>query len=370
MLKRYAICLLYFLMMGCSDNKPVVSSVNVSVEKMYAHDIAYIFNYPAMVQGVVDYPVIPRVSGVLFKQLYKEGTMVKKGQPLAEIDPRPFEFQLKAYEGQLIKDKAARDNYQRIYIRYVDLYQYKAVSKQDVENARIDYEAALGNVKTDEANIKQTKLSLRYCLVRSPADGFIAERTVTPGMMVTAFQTVINHINSSNEMYLLFSMPENQRLEIEEGLLDKTIKIPANNTFSLDIMLADGKIIRDAAHVEFTDTRIGLNNGAWNMRGYVNNQNIKNKLLSGQYVTVYLRGTDYLKVFDVPQEAVMQDDKGAFVYVVDGEKAVKRFVTTGKMFDHNRWMITQGLKEGDKVITKGNLHLSDSGQIIKIEQEK
>lgn len=358
------------MLMGCTEKKDAVNPLShVDAQKMNTQNIDYVLNYPAFVQGVVDYQVIPRISGVIYKKYYTEGTYVKKSQPLYQIDPRPFEWQLKGYEGQLIKDKAARDNYKIIYNRYHDLYRAKAVSKQDVEVARINYLAAVGNVKTDEADIGRTKLSLRYCLVRSPADGYIAERVVTVGTMVTAFKTVLNKINSVNQMYLLFSMPENQRLEIEEGVLNKTIEIPKNATFHTDIELASGKIIKNAGYVEFTDTRIALSNGSWNMRAYVNNRHLQNKLLSGQYVTVYIKNIRYLNIFNLPQAAVMQDDEGQFVYVVNQNKAIKRYIKTGKMYGQDRWMIKHGLKNGDIVITKGNIRIN-AGQAVVIDNLK
>jgi membrane fusion protein (multidrug efflux system) len=352
------------LLSGCHSKKTPPPGLPVDVQTVHAQDIAYGLNYPAFVQGVVDYKVVPRISGTIYKQYYTEGTLVKKNKPLYLIDPRPFEWQLKAYEGQLIKDKAARDNHEIIYHRYQALYRDKAVSKQDVELARIQYLADVGNVTTDEANIGQEKLNLLYCLVRSPADGYIAERRVTVGTMVNAFKTVLNKINSVNRMYLLFSMPENQRLEIEDGYLNKTISIPSNYRFPIDIELANGKKILDAGYVEFIGTRIALNNGAWNMRAYVNNRTLQNKLLAGQYVTVYIKGIVYHHVFSVPQIAVMQDDKGQFVYVAQEKKAVKRYVTTGKMYQHTRWMIRDGLKDGEQVVTKGNIRLTPGQDII------
>lgn len=368
------ISMIIMLMTSCSDNKNAASpAVAVEAKKVHPHTISYSLNYPAMVQGVVDYPVIPRVSGVIYKKYYKEGTYVKKGQPLYQIDPRPFEFQLKGFEGQLIKDKAARDNYKLIYERYRDLYAYKAVSTQDVENARIQYEAAVGNVKTDEANIDEARLNLKYCLVRSPANGFIGERVVTVGVMATAFQTVLNNINSANQMYILFSMPENQRLELEDGTLNHTLSVPKKDAFKMDVRLANGKMIKNAGHVEFIDTRIALDNGSWNMRGFVDNRDFSNKLLSGQYVTVFIRGIKYLNTFNVPQEAVMSSDTGSFVYVIQQKDnkslAFKRFVKTGKMYDEGQWMIVEGLKDGDIVVTKGNLHLNEN-TVVKIDHMK
>lgn len=358
--------LISLVIASCSKHKKDNPLSHVDAHKVEPHNIEYVLNYPAFVQGVVDYKVIPRISGVIFKKFYTEGTYVKKGQPLYQIDPRPFEWDLKAYEGQLIKDKAARDNYKIIYERYQKLYKDRAVSKQDLEIQRINYYAAIGNVKTDEADIGRTKLSLKYCLVRSPADGYIAERVVTVGTMVTAFDTLLNKINSVNQMYLLFSMPENQRLDIEEGALNHAIQIPENQTFKVDMELANGKMLKDAGYVEFTDTRISLVNGAWNMRAYVDNCDLRNKLLAGQYVTVFIRGITYLDIFSLPQAAVMFNDKGHYVYVIENDKAVRRYVKPGKMYGEGQWMIEDGLKKDDVVVTKGNIRI-DEGQKVVID---
>ncbi len=356
---------LSIILASCSDKKTADNPYShVDTATVYETNVPYVLNYPAMVQGRVDYPVVPRVSGVLYKQLYKEGTFVKKGQPLYQIDPRPFEWDLKSYQGQLIKDRAAEENYRHIYQRYEDLYQYKAVSKQDVENARIQYQAAVGNVKTDEANIEQMKLNLRYCLVRSPADGYIGERQVTVGTMVTAFQTQLNNINSVNQMYLLFSMPEDERLMIEDGVLNKKMIIPEQGTFRIDMELANGKRINNAGYVEFLDTRIATDNGAWSMRAYVDNRFLKNKLLSGQYVTVYLHGIEYLHVFRLPQEAVLTSNQGSFVYVVEKGIAHQRYVKTGEMLPEGQWMITKGLNNGEVVVISGNTRISDKQKVV------
>jgi len=358
------------MLLGCSDNKKADDPrSHVDAQKVTVHDVEYIMNYPAFVQGVVDYQVISRISGVIYKKYYTEGTFVKKGQPIYQVDPRPFEWDLKGYEGALVKDKAARDNYKIIYDRYQSLYKSKAVSKQDVEIQRIKYMAAVGDVETDEADIGRTKLSLKYCLVRSPADGYIAERAVTIGSMVTAFETVLNKLNSVNQMYLLFSMPENQRLDIEDGILNKSINIPEHAKFPIDLELANGKIIKDAGYVEFIDTRIALTNGSWNMRAFVDNKLMDNKLLAGQYVTVFIKKIRYLNALSLAQAAIMLDDTGHYIYLVENNKAVKRYITTGKMYGKGQWMIKEGLKEGDVVVTHGNIRIS-AGQTLIVDALK
>lgn len=350
---------------ACSKKEaPKVAEKHVDVAIATAYDVPYVFDYPAIVQGVVDYPVIPRVSGAIFKQFYTEGTYVKKDTVLYQIDPRPFQLNLAGYEGALVKDQAALENYKIIYDRYVVLYKTNAVSLQDVETANINYKGALGNVQTDKANIAQEKLNLEYCLVRAPADGYIAERQVTVGDMVSAWQTTLNQINSVNDMYITFSMPENDRLTIQQGMLAGKMNIPASYKFRVDIQLADDSVMKDVGYVQFADTRISLQNGVWNLRAYVDNKDLKNKLLAGQFVHIYLHGANFQNAYAVPQVAIFRDDTGSFVYVLNSaNKVERRYVVTGKMVG-DLWIVNSGLKTGDKVIVNGGLKINVGEKVI------
>ncbi|MEN9946333.1 MAG: hypothetical protein RLZZ293_719 [Pseudomonadota bacterium] len=361
------------ILAGCNQKQvKTIPQKHVDVQIVHSYNVPYIYDYPAMVQGVVDYPVIPRVSGAIFKQYYTEGSYVKKGTPLYQIDPRPFELDLQTYQGNLIRDKAAMDNYKLIYDRYVKLYAAQAVSQQDLELQQINYQTAQGNVQADEANINQAKLNLEYAVVRAPADGYIAERQVTVGDMVTAWQTVMNQINSANDMYINFSMPENDRLAIQNGLNNGVLTVPNGYKFRIDLQLADGTQLKNSGYVQFTDTRISLQNGVWNMRAYVDNKQLKNQLLSGQFVHIYLNGVTYKDAFAIPQEAVFRDDKGAFVYIVKDGKVTKQSVVTGPMTD-DLWIISSGLTNGMQVITAGGVKVMAGDKIVvdnTTDQEK
>lgn len=349
---------------GCSKKEvKAAPEKHVDVQVVHAYNVPYVYDYPAIVQGVVDYPVIPRVSGAIFKQYYTEGTYVKKDTPLYQIDPRPFELDLQTYQGNLIRDKASMDNYKIIYERYVKLYAAQAVSKQDLELQTINYQTAVGNVKTDEANINQAKLNLEYSVVRAPADGYVAERQVTVGNMVTAWQTVMNQINSVNDMYITFSMPENDRLVIQNGVNNGVITVPPAFKFRTDLQLADGTMMKNSGYVQFTDTRISLQNGVWNMRAYVDNTNLRNQLLSGQFVHIYLNGVTYKDSFAIPQESVFRDDKGAFVYVVKDGKIAKQPIVTGPMTGE-LWIIRSGLSDGMQVVTAGGVKVMNGDKVV------
>jgi membrane fusion protein (multidrug efflux system) len=351
---------------GCAKKeqaKPMEKHVDVQV--VHSYNVPYVYDYPAIVQGVVDYPVIPRVSGAIFKQYYTEGTYVKKDAPLYQIDPRPFELDLQNAQGALIRDKAAMDNYKLIYDRYVKLFAIQAVSKQDLETQTINYQSAVGNVQTDQANINQAKLNLEYSVVRAPADGYIAERQVTVGDMVTAYQSTMNQINSVNDLYVTFSMPENDRLVIQNGVNNGVITVPPAYKFRTDLQLADGTMMKNTGYVQFTDTRISLENGVWNMRAYVDNAKLRNQLLAGQFVHIYLNGITYKSAFAVPQEAVFRDDKGAFVYVVKDGKIAHQPVVTGPMTGP-LWIISSGLSDGMQVVTAGGVKVM-VGDAVKVD---
>jgi membrane fusion protein, multidrug efflux system len=363
---RVFVGLLSVVLLDACDKKevPPDPTMRVNAQQVYARDIEYVYEYPGVVQGVIDYPVIPRVSGAIFKQLYKEGTYVKKDQPLYEIDKRPYLFALKSFEGRYQKDLAAKDNYKIIYDRYARLTSKDVTSTQDVNTALINYQAAAGDVTTDLANIDNAKLNLEYCTVRAPAAGYISERAISPGMMVTAFQTQLNVINSQDAMYVAFAMPELDRLSIENGKLDDLYQVPADYRFAVDLELADGTRIPNAGTVEFKDIRVSFSDGVWQLRATVDNARLpRNKLLAGQFVHVYLRNLYVRKTYAIPQEAIFRDSESSYVFVNQDNRARKLRIKAGKYLMDGTQLVDSGLIDGMMVITNGGVRIADNDPI-------
>jgi membrane fusion protein (multidrug efflux system) len=363
------IAILAALTSACGEkpaSPPPIMAVNV--QEVHAHDLEYIYEYPGVVQGVIDYPVIPRISGAIFKQLYKEGTYVEKDQPLYEIDKRPYQFALQTYEGQYQKDKAAMDNYKIIYDRYASLTRKDVTSVQEVNTALINYQAAAGDVKTDLANINNAKLNLEYCTVRAPASGYISERMISVGMMVTAFQTQLNVINSRQAMYVAFSMPELDRLSIENGALEGIYRVPTDYRFSVDLELADGTPVTNAGRVEFKDIRVSFSDGVWQLRASIDNDRLpRNKLLAGQFVHVFLRDLTVMNAYAIPQEAIFRDYESSYVFILDGDKVRKHRIKAGKWRLDGTQLVDSGLSDGMRVITNGGVRITD-GDTVKVDQ--
>lgn len=355
-----------FILSGCSHKPKKIDmpAHHVDILVVSESNISYDFDYPGSVQGVADFAVVPRVSGTLVRQLYVEGTSVKKDQVLYEIDKRPFQNDLAASKGQLAKDNTAMMEYKSIFERYERLYKINAVSRQDLETATINYKGALGLVETDKANIAQDKLNIEYCEVRAPVSGLIAQRVVSIGTMVSAYNTTLNYINSQDNLYINFSVPENDRLTLQQGVSSGKIIVPKNSKFNMDLQLANGSMLKNAGSVSFFDTRISLQNGSWNMRGDIDNKKLETKLLSGQFVHVYLSGAKFKSAIAVPQAAIFRDNQGAFVYLLSTKNIVhKQYVQTGIMTGV-LWVIDSGLKSGDLVVVEGGMKIKDGDVAI------
>jgi membrane fusion protein (multidrug efflux system) len=221
---------------------------------------------------------------------------------------------------------------------------------------------------TDLANIDNAKLNLEYCTVRAPASGYISERMISPGMMVTAFQTQLNVINSQDAMYVAFSMPELDRLAIENGKLDKLYQVPPDYRFDVDLELADGTRIPKAGRVEFKDIRVSFSDGVWQLRATIDNARLpRNKLLAGQFVHVYLRNLYVRKAYALPQEAIFRDSESSYVFIKEGDRARKHRIKAGKYLMDGTQLVDSGLSDGMVVITNGGVRIADGDPIAMDE---
>jgi membrane fusion protein (multidrug efflux system) len=194
---------------------------------------------------------------------------------------------------------------------------------------------------------------------------------ISEGMMVTAFQTQLNVINSRDAMYVAFSMPELDRLSIENGILDQLYRVPPDYRFVVDLELADGTRLPNAGRVEFKDIRVSFSDGVWQLRATIDNNRLpRNKLLAGQFVHVFLRNLIVRSTYAIPQEAIFRDSESSYIFINAGHKTKKLRIKAGKYLQDGTQLVDSGLTDGMLVITNGGVRIADGDPIVVDEMVK
>jgi multidrug efflux system membrane fusion protein len=295
-----------------------------------------------------------RVDGQLMKVAYREGQTVRQGEPLAEIDPRPFEVQLQQAEGQLAKDQAALHNAQTDLERYQTLLKKNAVAQQIVatQEATVAQDAAV--VKTDEANVANAKLNISYCHIVAPITGRVGLRLVDPGNLVNqSAGTALAVITQMQPMSVLFTVPEQQVGTIIEHAKQGKLGVDAFDR-EMKTDLAQGEL-------STTDNQIDPSTGTLKMRAVYPNKD--ERLFPNQFVNARLLVETHRSVPLVPNAAIQRNTNNTYVYLVKPDSTVTvRNIQIGAN-DPERTEVTSGLNAGDTVVTQGVDRLAEGSKV-------
>ena len=298
-----------------------------------------------------------QINGTLIQVLYREGQMVKAGDLLAQIDPRPYQAQLEEYEGQLIRDQALLENAKIDLKRYKTLYTQDSVSQQTLATQESLVKQYQGAVQIDQGLIDATKVNLSYCQITAPVDGRIGLRLVDPGNFVqTSDSNGIAVVTTLNPITVIFTIAE-------DYIPDVLQKIYANEVMEVQAydrqqnkLLASGKLLT-------IDNQIDPTTGTVKLRAQFANEN--NVLFPSQFVNVKLLVKTIANATVIPTAAVQYTDKGSFVYVLNANKSVsvKPIVTT--LTNGDKTVVAEGLLAGQSVVTEGADNLID-GSFVNI----
>jgi len=305
---------------------------------------------------IADVTVMPQVTGKLMERKFKEGALVNKGDTLFIIEQPPFEAALEEAKGNYASAQASLKNSIENLQRQQELYAKKVVDIQTLQNAQAEAEQAQGRVEATKAEVKTAQINFDYTTITSPITGKTGIYLVDPGNVVTEDTTELINIQTISPIYVDYTLSENAVNKAREYL-------HRNEAPQLDveITIPDLPDYKETGTLEFLDNQINPQTGTMMLRALVENK--ERFLWPGMFVDVRLILTVDDNALLIPARAVMVGQKGKYVFLVEGDKVKQQYVELGEVQDENI-VVESGLKAGDKVVTKGQVGLTD-GKTVK-----
>jgi RND family efflux transporter MFP subunit len=341
---------------ACSSKKqapPSPPPVAVKVTSLTPQSVSLITDLPGRTVPYKVAEIRPQVTGVIQKRMFIEGSDVKEGQQLYQIDPA-------LYQASLESAAAAAESAQLQVERYKPLAEVNAVSKQDYDNAR-------SAAAQSKASAETARINLVYTRLLSPISGRIGRSSVTEGALVTANQTTtLATVQQLDPIYVDVTQPSAVLLRLKQEMAAGQLVQSGANTAEVHLILEDGSRYNLPGKLQFTEVQVDQTTGSVTLRALFPNPD--KLLLPGMFVREQIeegRRTDALLV---PQVAVTHNQKGdATALIVNDENKVELRTLTTERAIGDKWVVTDGLKAGDRVIVEG-LQFAKPGATVKPEE--
>jgi membrane fusion protein (multidrug efflux system) len=344
---------------GCGKEEakapPQRPPVDVTVVALTARDTPVTFAFVGQTQSSREVEIRARIDGFLEKRLYVEGDLVRAGQPLFQVDRKPFAASLQTAKGQLAEQQASLDVAVANLARVRPLAQENAVSKKDLDDAVGNEQKARAAVLQAQGQVQTAELSLGYTTISSPLTGLSSFAKLQEGTYLSASNNLLTYVAQLDPIWVNFSISENETLRYRDEAARNLLRLPKDNNFEIEVVLADGTVYPNRGHISFSDPSFSKDTGTFLVRSVLGNP--KGQLRPGQFVTVNVLGATRPNSILVPQRAVQQGAKSHFVWVVgkDG-KAEQRVVEVGTWHGDD-WFINSGLSSGEQVVVDGAIRV-------------
>ncbi|MCJ0764630.1 efflux RND transporter periplasmic adaptor subunit [Variovorax terrae] len=329
----------------------------VGVVTVTPGDVGLVTELPGRLEASRIAQVRARAAGILQKRLFREGSDVKAGQPLFQIDPAPYAAAYESAQATLARAEANLAQATALAERYKPLVEANAVSKQDYATAVASQKSAQADVAAGKAAVQTARINLGYASVTAPIAGRIGRALVTEGALVGQGEaTQLAVVQQINPMYVNFTQSATDVMKLRKAMADGQLKrAPGSEAASVRLVLEDGTEHTQAGKLLFSDLTVDATTGQITLRAEVPNPS--GLLLPGLYVRVRLEQAQASNAIMLPQQAVTRTAQGDTVMVVGADGALSpRSVKVGGA-KGNQWIILDGLKAGEQVMVDGVMKL-------------
>ncbi len=306
----------------------------------------------------------PQVSGIIQKRLFEEGSDVKAGQVLYQIDPAPFQVALDSAKASLGKAQANLPSIRLKVERYKELIVDKAVSQQDYDDAVAAVEQARAEIEYWKTQVEAARINLNYTRVTAPFAGRIGKTNVRTGTLVTAYQgQPFATVQQLDPIYVDVAQSSAELLRLRRNLETGQLSADEGNGRKVRLVLEDGSPYPLEGRLQFRDVTVDPATGSYTVRIVVPNP--KHVLLPGMFVRAVVQEGVTEKAILVPQQGVSRTPKGdPIALVVDESGTVRQRMLTLNRAIGDKWLIVSGLSDGDRVIVEGLLNVRP-GVVVK-----
>lgn len=354
------------ILSGCEEKTPnnQAPTIEVGVISLQEEPVALQQELSGRVKAKLVSEVRPQISGIITKQLFTEGSFVKEGEILYQIDSATYQasfFQAKAsLESAKVDAKNAKIKSQR----YEELLKFDGTSKQEADDAKAVYLQAEALVEEKKASLKSAKIDLERTNIKAPISGYISISNVTSGALVSQNQTeALATIRDTNSVYVDLSQSNTQLLALRK-LLSKD-NIQKGNT-EVTLILSDGSFYEHKGELKLQEIAVDESTGSVTLRALFPNE--KGILLPGMFVKAIVQGAIDTKAFLLPQQAVSRDSKAnPIITLVQEDNSLKKQMVTIERAIGNKWLVTNGINSNDKIVIEGLNKINEKSKVNPVD---
>jgi membrane fusion protein (multidrug efflux system) len=355
---------------GCSKEAPAPQrpAPQVTVVEVKPKSIPFIVPFVAQTESSRQVDIVARVSGFLDKIAYQEGELVKEGQLLFQLDPKPFQAQLDSAKGELQAQEARHTTAAANLARIKPLAQQRALSQADLDKAQGEFDSSRAAVFAAQAKMKEQELNLSYARILAPVTGLASRSTQRQGTYINSMGDTakLTYVAALDPIWVNFSVSQNQTAKLREMVEKKQLTPPPGADYEVEIIMSDGKTYPYKGKVSFSDPSFSQETGTFLVRSVLPNP--KKELRPGMFATAKINLGTRENAIVVPQLSVQQGSNGHLVYVVKQDGVAElRPVVVGDYYGEKDIVILSGLQAGDRVVAEGALKVAPGKPVQIVE---